>query len=233
MTYRNVGDYDMYILSTRNNESAIYTSDYLNYLRTGYNYDRKNQIRSNVGTWVGAAVSIAGAAVSAALAVPTGGLSLVAAVSLGATAITTFSSAIVNTISQERSIQQKLDESKAQATQVSGSNDLSLLNWYSGNKLHVMTYQVTDKMREQLGDLFYYCGYARNIREKPNFTSRYWFNYVQCTPDDKDIDSTPLLNNYIDDIKARWGAGVTVYHCHDGEYDWDQQYENWEIKFVA
>lgn len=232
LEYKNTGDYDMYILSTRNNESPIYTNEYLNYIRTGYNYDRKNQVQSNTSTWIGAAASVVGAVASGFAAAGTGGLSVVAAISLGTTAVTTLANSVINTISAEQSIQQKLSEAKAQASQVSGSNDINLLNWYSGNKLHIMTYQATDKMREQLWDLFHYCGYARNIQEKPNFTSRYWFNYVQCNLDDADVDSNPILNNYVDDIKSRWSAGVTIYHCHDGEYDWAQQYENWETAFI-
>ena len=233
LEYNSTGDYDMYILSTRNNESPIYTNSYLDYIRTGYNYDRKNEATSNIGTWVGAAISIVGAIASAASSAGSGGLSMVASITLATTAIKSIANSISSTITTERSIQQKIAEAKAQASQITASNDINLLNWYSGNKLHAMTYQATDKMREQLWDLFHYCGYARNIQEKPNFTSRYWFNYVQCNLDDQDVDSTPLLNNYIDDIKSRWSAGVTVYHCHDGEYDWNQQYENWETGIVA
>ena len=232
LEYKNTGDYDMYILSTRNNESPIYTSEYLDYIRTGYNYDRKNQNLNTITTWVGAGISLIGAAASFAASGATSGLSMVAAISLTTTALATITNGVSNTVSAERSIQQKIDEAKAQATQVSSANDVDLLNWYSGNKLHIMTYQATDKMRNQLWDLFHYCGYGRNIQEKPNFTSRYWFNYVQCNLDDADVDSNPILNNYVDDIKSRWSAGVTVYHCHDGEYDWAQQYENWETAFI-
>ena len=231
--YNWLGDYDMYILSTRNNESPIYTNEYLDYMRTGYNYDKKSQMQTLTNTMISGSVSLVGAVASFAGGVVTGGLSLTAGTSLLATAITTIANGISTTASAERSIQQKIDEAKAQAVQINGADDVNLLNWYSGNKLHIMTYQATDKMRDQLWDLFHYCGYARNIQEKPNFTSRYWFNYVQCNLDDADVDSNSILNNYVDDIKSRWSAGVTIYHCHDGEYDWAQQYENWETAFIS
>lgn len=235
LTYNHSGDYDFYILSKRNNESPIYTSAYLNYLRTGYNYDRKNQVNSNVSTWVGATAALAGAVTSAiagATAGATGGLSLIAAASLGASAITTIATAISNTVSSERSIQQKLDESRAQATQVSSCDDLSMMSWYSGNKLWTRAYSISDGLKRQVGDLFYYCGYACNIQGVPDFSSRYWFNYVQCEPVFNDVSNMPLMNSYLADIQTRFSKGVTVFHCHGGDYDWEQQYENWEVGLI-
>lgn len=41
-----------------------------------------------------------------------------------------------------------------------------------------------------------------------------------------DVSNTDVFHDYLEDIKARYSAGVTVYHVHDGEYDWAQQYEN-------
>ena len=39
--YKEDQDFDNLLLATRNNESMIYNSEYLNYVRTGYNYDKK------------------------------------------------------------------------------------------------------------------------------------------------------------------------------------------------
>lgn len=39
--YKENQDFDNLLLATRNNESMIYNSEYLNYVRNGYNYDKK------------------------------------------------------------------------------------------------------------------------------------------------------------------------------------------------
>ena len=233
LTYKGNTDYDLYLISTRNNETPIYTNDYLNYLRTGYNYDRKNQVASNVGTWLGAGMSLAGAVASFAASGVTGGVSAVAGIALTASAATTLTSAVTNTVKQEQSIQQKIDEKKAQASQVAGSNDLNIMNWYNGNKLHVVTYSVTDKMKQVLSDLFHYCGYARNMQGIPDFKSRYWFNYVQCNAVFKPSASTKVFANFQSDLKTRFAAGVTRYHRNGNAYDWDQEFENWEVGFFS
>ena len=77
-------------------------------------------------------------------------------------------------------------------------------------------------------DLFYYCGYTANRQDIPNTTSRYWFNYIQCEPVFNE-EETSIYKNYLDDIKARYNAGITVYHDHNNTYDWGQTHENWEI----
>lgn len=42
-TYLSNDDYDKYLLSTPNNEETILSSDFLNYIRNGYNYDKTGQ----------------------------------------------------------------------------------------------------------------------------------------------------------------------------------------------
>ena len=233
LNYKGIGDYDFYILSSRNNESPIYTNAYLDYKRTGAYYDKKNAEVSTGMAWMSAGVALVGAAASAVASVGTGGLSLVATAALTTSAITSIASAINTTASNERGIQQTIDEKKAQASQITGSDDLNLLNWYNGNKLHVVTYSVTDKMKQVLADLFHYCGYARNMQGKPDFSSRYWFNYVQCNAVFVPSASSKIYANFQSDMKTRFAAGVTYYHRRDDEYDWNQEYENWEVGFFS
>lgn len=88
-----------------------------------------------------------------------------------------------------------------------------------------------DDIRKQIAKTFHYLGYSHPLQEIPNFTSRYWFNYVQCDP----VFNTNINNlhpEYEDDIKKRFNAGVTVFHVHDNKYDWNQQYENWETSIL-
>lgn len=231
-TYKAEGDYDLYILSSRNNEANIYTNAYLDYVRTGQYYDRKNASSAEGSAWLGTGVQIVGALVSTALAIPTGGISAVAAVSLSASAISSIANSIYTTAQTERALQQKVDEAKAQASNVAGANDLNLLRWYNGNKVHAVTYSATDIMKDKLFDLYHYCGYATNLKKEPDTTSRYWFNFIQCELVLKDEESTHVFEAYINDIKARYAQGVTVYHNHNLEWDWEQQYENWETSAI-
>lgn len=230
--YVEKGDYETILLSNRNNEKSLYTSDYLNYIRTGYNYDLKSKQASTTQTVLSVGASIAGAVVSAISAVGTGGISAVAAVSLATNAITSLASGINNVISQERAIKEKLDSYKVQAANVSANNAIDLFNYYGPNKLRMVEYQMTDDMKKNMLDLFHYCGYADGTQGIPTGNTRYWFNYLQCTPYfDEDWMST--YKDYYDDIKARFEAGVTVYHKHadlglSSAYDWSQQYENFE-----
>lgn len=232
-SYKETSDYDLRILSTRSNESTIYTNAYLDYVRTGYNYDKKNAASTVSTSWLGAGISLVGAVASFAASGATGGISSIAAISLATSAVASISSAISTTASAERSLQQKQNELKAQAGNVTGSNDLNLLNWYSNNKVHAVQYSATDEMKEKLFDLYYYCGYATNRQKLPDFDSRYWFNFVQCEPVFNDIGYSDVMDKYINDIKSRFSAGVTVYHEHNGEYDWTQDYENFEIGLVS
>ena len=77
--------------------------------------------------------------------------------------------------------------------------------------------------------MFYYCGYADDVQGIPNTSSRYWFNYLQC---DAVINSENVYGEFLDDIVARYAIGVTVYHNRNGEYNFDQTYENFETGLV-
>lgn len=114
-----------------------------------------------------------------------------------------------STVQSEMAIKQKADELRAQASSVSGADDLNLMNWYGGNKAHLVKYEPTELSKSALNDLFYYCGYAHNEQEKPDLHTRYWFDYVQCEPDFEECD---VLKSYLDELRARWSLGVTVFH---------------------
>lgn len=225
--YYDTQDFEGHLLVNRNNEQTVFSNDYLNYLRTGYNYDKKAKEQSNVMNWVTAGLSLVGAVVSFAASTVTGGVSVAAGVALATSAIAGFAGAASNQASNERQMENRLTSLRAQSTGVAGADDVDLMSYYSDNRMHVITYNTETVQREALYNLFFYCGYAHNAIAIPNLTSRYWFNYIMCKPVFKEEGVTPY-NEYIDDIKARYQTGVTVYHHHHNQWDWDQQYENWE-----
>ena len=221
-------DYDNILVVRRNNEISLYNNAYINYIKTGYNYDVKNKNTQLATSWISAGIQIAGSVLSFLAAGATGGLSAVAAIGLATSATVTIANNISNDVKAERSIQQKLEEARNQATSVSGSDDIDLLTKYSQNKAKLAIYKASDNVMKHAADLFYYCGYTANRQDIPNTTSRYWFNYIQCEPVFNE-EETSIYKNYLDDIKARYNAGITVYHAHNNTYDWDQTHENWEI----
>lgn len=229
--YKKIADYENFIPCNRNNEISIFSNDYVNYIRTGYNYDKKIKIASDVQRSGGGALTagsaIGRAIIAGALTGGGAGALLAGAGSVLGTAL----SSITSQIEADASFNSKLNQLAAQSSAVSGSDDVDLLNYYNGNKLHAVTYQPTDRMRESLYDLFRYTGYATNVQKLPDLNSRCRYNFIQCEAkflnEDEDV-----LKPYVDDIKSRYAAGVTVYHNVDFTWDWDQVYENWENSII-
>lgn len=231
-TYLESSDFDKYLVANRNNEVPIFNNSYLNYIRNGYNYDKKNKERQDVFNWVGTGLQIAGAIASFAVStIPGAQVSAAAGISLAASATASIASNINSTISAESNIAEKLNELKSQSASVSGSDDLSLLNAYEGQILKYSSWSVSNTVKDTIFDLFYYCGYADGRQAIPNYNSRRCFNYLQCEPV-FDNEDDPILIKYLEDIKARFKAGVTVLHKfnngYEVNYDFEQKYENFE-----
>ncbi len=245
---RSTSDYDNICVVNRNNELPIYNDSYLNYVRTGYNYDKKNKDANLAKGVAGAVAGGIGGAIATGLAVAKIGAvagstvgPIGTAIGAGVGAVVGLATSIIGlAISQsqaDESIKRKLDETAQQATSVAGGDDIDLLNTYTnGNKAKYVTYSCSDKVKQTMLDLFYYCGYKEDVREVPDFNSRVWFNFVQCEPvfDEEDCS---VYKEYLTDIKARYQEGVTNYHRvrygPEYRYDWDQEKENWEASLEA
>lgn len=221
-------DYEGVLVSTRNNELPLYNNEYLNYLKYGKQYaDRQTGL--NVGaTWLSTLLSIgggvaAGAVVGSAPGAIVGGI-------VGA--ISGISTAITSTVKAIDSQQQKEWELQHQATNVTGNSDLDIFKWYSNGKLHVFCRQPSTKMQNLLFTLFFRGGYACDDYGVPDLNSRYWFNFIQCTPS-FDVKGIQIYQNFLDDIIARYQAGVTIFHCNDGVWTLNYEKENWEVSLIS
>ena len=232
-TFKHTIDYEDYLLINRNNEETIFSNDYLNYIRTGYNYDKKVRAQTIDKNSLDASIMTAVFGLSALAAVPTGGISLVATIAYAGAWVKKWSDNFRYLFSSKDEIQQKLDTLAAQSTAVAGSDDVDLLSYYNGNKLELKKYITEPQQREAIYKLLFYAGYSHHVSGIPDLTSRYWFNFIQCKPVFNEEGNTPY-NDYIDDIKSRYEAGITVYHHHPGVggWDWNQQFENWEVNLV-
>ena len=219
--------YAKYMPIARNNEEVLYNVPYINYIRSGFNYDVKSKNISNASNWLGAGLSLTGAAVS--LLAPTAPLKVLGvATSLISMAMTT-KNAITSTIQNEQSIQRKLQEQKMQTASVSGSDDVDLMSIYAENRLKYLVYEPNEVMKNMLYNLFYYAGYASNRLGLPNHNTRINFDYLEADVSIEKIANIPddCLNELINAFKN----GVTYIHKTTRttkKWDFAQEFENWE-----
>jgi len=223
-------DYSNILPVARNNELPIYNSDYINYVKMGFNYDVKTKQRQEAGQWIGTALSLVGSIASFASSSVTGGVGVAAGISLATATMGQLVNAVNSTAQAEANQAQKLFQLRQQKESVMGSDDIDLMSKYTGNKAKWMLYQVSERMRSVLLDLFYYTGYIDGTNKVPNVTTRKWFNFLSC--DLVINEDNNLTDDIINDIKAKYAMGVTFMHCNTinsvKTWDWNQEKENWE-----
>ena len=278
----------------RNNNITTFNSEYVNYMRNGYNYDVKAKNAAllsaglgiktgGIGTGLSLATSGIGSNILAGIQAKqareqanifAGGAGLLAkygtslgeadpykqtagmlAGRLGNTAqeqyaaqqkfaesynptanvlaigqmingATSVISSIESIASTERTFEQKQQQIKQASVSVSGSDDIDLLSYYSGNRMKLERWEASPRMKKALFDLYYYQGYATNEQKVPLHDNRKWFDFLQCQADIKNTKN--LDQRYIDNLKDRFSIGVTYYHNNNGVWDIDQEKGNSE-----
>lgn len=296
----NATPHENYLYSSRNTERAIQNSSYVDYLRSGYNYDQeavKQQNRqAKISAAINAVMGFTGA--STQLGIQNAGVTAeknrirqgaienvqaiddratrslekigydgevgnlkaenildeaawyegnaikqatldtralaikarLSAATVGVRVLASVGGNIYNAINaveaNNRNFAKSLSERQIAKASISGTAPTDLMDEQSGQLEHY-TYTLRDEVKQPILDLFYYNGYAHPVKGIPNFTSRIWFNFVQCDPKFKNISDKPFYP-YIDDITERLRIGVTVFHEHNGAYDLDQEKENYE-----
>ena len=230
---KGVEDYENILAVERNNEEVLYNSSYLNYVRTGYNYDVKAKKRSeNVG---GATIALTatGAVLSGIAGVLTGNpIAIGTAITTGIGLVGSLINYGKTTAQNEENIQRKLDEAQRQAVSVLNADDYDLLASYSNNKPKLCYYRVSGQMLGILDDLFYYGGYKSDEIKTPVVNTRYWFNFLSC-----DLEFTNVTANISEickqDLIQKFKDGVTFLHKHNSKWDFDQEKENWEVSIIG
>lgn len=219
-------DYPGILVATRNNELPLYNNEYLNYLKYGKSYaDRQTSM--NIGaTWLSTLLSAGGGLAAGSMIGGAPGAIIGGIVG----AVSGIASAITSTVKAIDSQQQKEWEMQHQVTNVTGNSDLDIFKWYSNGKLWYFKREPTPRMRDLLFQLFFRGGYSCNEYAIPNWNSRYRFNFLQCTPS---FDKLTIYQPFIDDIKKRFEAGVTIFHQHDGVWTLNYEKENWENSLVG
>lgn len=225
-------DFDNVLPVARNNEQVIYNSQYLNYIRNGYNYDIKSKQRAEETGAIGIGLSALSTLIGVGASIATGnyGAAVIAGVGGALTIANQSINHAKNVAQTEQNIQEKLQNAKMQSVNVLNADDIDLLNAYSDNKAKYCLYEPSPRMKKALLDMFYYAGYSTNEQKIPTVNTRYWFNYLQC---DLVIDETNNLpESIIQDIKNRFKEGCTFFHHHT-TWDIAQEKENYETWLLS
>lgn len=222
-------DYENLLYVSRNNEVTIFSNQFINYLRNGYNYDVKAKERQDLASYIGLGSSIVGNIASVGLGIASGNpaVAVSSIIGAGSSLTNTIISTINGVAQREANLEQKMAQLKMQATTVSGADDLDLLIAYSRNRLKKVIYRASEVLRQALDDLFYYSGYATDELGTPDMSSRKWFNYVACDLVANTISYIP--SDMESDLVRRYSEGVTFLHANYGVYDFSQLKENWEV----
>lgn len=227
-------DYSNILIVARNNDVPYYTDSYMEYIKTGFNYDVKSKQRQEAGTWIGTALSLVGSIASFASSGVTGGFGILSGITFGTTAISQLVNAVNTTAQAEANQAQKLLQLKHQQSSVASADDVDLMSAYTNNKAKWMLYRVSERMEKLLASLFFYAGYSADRMGLPSHNTRVNFDYLECEASIEKVASIPddCLNELINCFKI----GVTYLHKTTRELDkWDfeQKYENWEINLLG
>ena len=215
---RTTQDYGEFLFVERSNEMPIYNNAYIDYINNGYNYDRKNLDEQKASRWINFGANILTGTAQTAVGLATGNaFSITKAVGEVGGTFSTIYNNIIAQASAERGLEQKQNDLRRQSSTVSACDDMSLFQLYGRNLLLSFRYGCSNEVLDNIKKLFHFYGYASARTGKPNINNRYWFNFVQCTPDfilTGSYTNTMFLN-YADDISQRLGEGVTIYHVRD------------------
>ena len=222
-------DYPNLLIINRNNETPVFTSAYLDYLRTGYNYDLKSQAVAIGLQGLGVALNAINAGVGLASAAMTGGMSAPYAVGATTSLISSIVNLGTNASENNRGNAQRLNELRAQGASVAGNSDYDISKAYTKNRVKMVGYRIENEALEAVKNMFYLKGYASAAVKRPTLDNRASFDYLEAEPDfspEAMVFPKWIRDLLADDIRA----GVTAMHYRgeaDG-YDVNQTSSNWE-----
>lgn len=227
-------DYPLHLVINRNNETPVYTSGYLDYLRTGYNYDLKSQAVQLGMQGLGIAISAINAGVGIA-ATFTPGVGIAAA-PYAVSAATGFASSIANigknAAENERGNAQRLKELQSQGASVAGNSDFAVSKRYTKNRVSLETYSVEPRLINSARSFFYLKGYATDEIKAPSCHTRAHFDFVECDPVFKPEALSLFPKWMLDLIADDLRQGVTFLHPVAGDYDIGQTSSNYELSVL-
>ena len=205
-----------YLIANRNNEVTLFSSEYLNYMRNGYNYDKKKMEEQLAQQGMTAAIQAISSIISFFLSPTTGGLSAATGVGLAAAAVSSASNLAYSSSKSGEELAQKVNLLKSQGYSVSSVDDLSLFNYYQGNKIKKAVYEVSEKESARIDSRFRYFGYAIDTYGDPYaegyMNNRHAFNYLKVDAVWRQGTIYAIPPEYLDEISEKLRGGVTIWH---------------------
>lgn len=232
-------NYPRIMTASRNNELALFSSAYLDYLKNGYNYDKKKREENLQFQGGMSLLQTLGSLLSFALAPATGGISAAAGASLAVGAATSYANMGRAVMQSGEELNQKINLLKAQSYAVSSIDDLDLFNEYGKNKLQLVKYSVEGHNLNQIKTRFQYFGYAVEKYSNPYpfyFNGRHNFNFLKCEPVFVQSVSRAIPMDYLNEIADKLRGGVTVWHKRFyvyNNYELNRDCENIEESILA
>lgn len=241
--YLNEQDYEQYIIVARNNEIALFNNDFVNYIRSGYNYDLKaNQLANEqAALQIGinaAMLPLNIASIKQGAKDETGAQLAQDRAAAGVSGATSLLGSILNMgfqiENQKNQMAKQLSTLSQQATKVTGANDIDILTWLSNNKLNLIKYKPRQDILNMIIEYLRLYGYATNKYAKPSIDTRRHFNFLQCTPAYASEGLNECRRDWLKALTILYEQGVTIFHKYmvgdDPEWDLTRTYENWESK---
>ena len=225
-------NYSAVLPISRNNEIVIYTNQYLNYLRNQRDYDLKLNEALKQQSIINAIVGGVSYASSQAASMQEDSNIINAGVQTAAKGVQI--GFVMDSLGRQADAQaQKERLLLRQKTSVQGSDDLSLLNYYTnGNFPKIVTYKTQGYEPVSIIRSFHFKGYNTMAFEIPSIYTRIRFNYIEADIAMKEETSAFIKRNYSEDVLnnyiARWANGLTILHIFEDSIDFNQIYENWE-----
>ena len=221
-------NYGKYMTISRNNEEVLYNIPYINYIRSGFNYDKKQKALQNTSNFIG----IGGSAltIGASLLFAPAPLKIAGVIGGIVSFAMNTKNAVVSSIKSEEDLKQKLLQKKQESASVEGSDDVDLMSEYAENRIKYLEYTPNETMRNLINDLFFYAGYSSGRMGVPNHNTRLNFDYLECDAVIEKVGNLP--DDILSEIVNCYKNGVTYLHktTRTGVSAWDfaQTRENWE-----
>ena len=224
----NYGNDDVFnnLRTKLNNELMLSNDAYLNYMKNNREQIQTTQNVNATKTAIGVASILAGSAfISSSVFTGGGGLGMGLGLIAGGLGSTVSSVGnIVSESAKQYDYKNRLDETKSSA------NTLMIDIAEGKDKYYLTKYKIHDKYKERVYQLLMKQGYLVNEYRKPNLTSRYYYNYIQCSYVEINPQAIPqdAVRRIIESIYLN---GTTIWHYRNPNTFRliDYSFENWEM----
>ena len=220
--------YSNHLVCTRNNGVATFDDAYIEYIRNGYNYDKKQETMSNWKNGLSVAANALGVGLNIGNRKEVGrALGIFGVAQNAVNTASSLTNAIMSGVENAQALSNKRQQLMATSPSISGNSSLDIFNEYAGNALRFVVEKPTDEVLANIYNLFYFTGYADNLYydTMPIIKTRQYFNYVQADINYSTITNPKERQRLID----AYSNGITFEWQYNNTWLMEGNlYENWE-----